>query len=83
MRGSQRPGFFFDNHVHFENAQRISNDGNGTANDDSAFYMLHMVYDSAKDVGNNDSPVGCIECHPATFTQPRYPATSDPANQPI
>jgi hypothetical protein len=71
---AQRPDFRFANYGLFENVQRISTGAGGTANDDSAFYMLHMVYDSSKDVGNNESPVGCIECHPAT---------SNLANQPI
>jgi hypothetical protein len=80
----QRPNFRFDNFRLFENVQRLSADGNGTANDDSAFYMLHMVYDSSKVIGNNDSPVGCIECYPARpATPPTYPATSNRANQPI
>jgi hypothetical protein len=80
---AQRPNFRFDNYRLFENVQRISADLAGTANDDSAFYMLHMVYGSSKDVGNNESPVGCIECYPAMPPLPRHPATSNLANQPI
>ena len=40
----QRPNYRFHNHVLFENVQATSADGNPTATDDSALYMLHMAY---------------------------------------
>jgi hypothetical protein len=73
---TQRPLFRFDSHVLFENVQRISHDGNGTATNDSAFYMLHMAYDSTVLHNNDTSPVGCIALYPAA-------APPNLANQPI
>ena len=72
----QRPNYRFHNHVLFENVQATSADGNPTATDDSAFYMLHMAYNPLVLHGHGISPVGCIAL---------YPPTSPPnlANQPI
>jgi hypothetical protein len=72
----QRPHYRFHNHVLFENMQATPTGGNGTATNESAFYMLHMAYGPSVLHGNGISPVGCIAL---------YPPTSPPnlANQPI
>jgi hypothetical protein len=50
----------FPNHHLFENVQSFSNDGNGTATNLSAFFMLHIAYDDTATHNNATSPVGCI-----------------------
>jgi hypothetical protein len=56
------PGYVFPHYTLFENVQSISNDGNGDARPESAFYMLHMAYDSAFPGGqsNTTDPTNCI-----------------------
>jgi hypothetical protein len=56
------PGYVFPHYTLFEDVQAISNDGNGDAQLHSAFYMLHMAYDTAVPGGqsNTNDPTNCI-----------------------
>ena len=49
------PGYVFPHYTLFENVQAISNDGNGDAQLHSAFYMLHMAYDTAVPGGQSNT----------------------------
>jgi hypothetical protein len=55
-----RTDIVFPNYDLFENVQAASNDGNGTATNDSAFFLLHIAYDLSAPHDNYTSPVGCI-----------------------
>jgi hypothetical protein len=49
------PGYVFRHYVLFENVQSASNDHNPNASYDSAFYMLHMAYDTAVPGGQSNT----------------------------
>jgi hypothetical protein len=54
--------YAFPHYTLFEDVQAISNDGNPDAQPTSAFYMLHMAYDTAAPGGpsNTTDPTNCI-----------------------
>jgi hypothetical protein len=56
------PGYQFPHYRLFENTQITSSDYNPNAQPDSAFYMLHMAYDTAAPAGqsNTTDPTNCI-----------------------
>jgi hypothetical protein len=56
------PGYIFPHYILFEDVQVTSNDYNPNAELNSAFYMLHMAYDTAAPGGqsNTTDPTNCI-----------------------
>jgi hypothetical protein len=60
MGTAARTNILFPNYTLFENVQALSNDGNDTATNISAFYMLHIAYDITTTHNNTTSPVGCF-----------------------